>query len=60
VNNTLEVLAVAGHGAGAVVSMLGIVFHVSKEKTVRDRDVAVHSLCLIYHLNALRKHAKRL
>lgn len=58
--NTLEVLAVAAHGAAAAISMLGIAFHVSKERTVADRDVVIHSLCFLYHLNALRKHARRL
>jgi hypothetical protein len=57
---TLEVIAIAGHGAGVVLSMLGVAFHVAKERTLKDRDVAVHSLALLYHLNALRKHAKRL
>lgn len=57
---TLEILAVAAHGGSAVLNLLGIIFHVSNERTLLDRDVAINAVCLVYHVNAIRKHAKRL
>jgi hypothetical protein len=36
------------------------VFHLLRERTIFDRDVALNAFLLWYHGNAVAKHAKRL
>jgi hypothetical protein len=56
----LETLAVAGHGGGVFLSFIALVFHLLRERTIFDRDVALNAFLLWYHGNAVAKHAKRL
>jgi hypothetical protein len=59
-DKTLEVLAIAAHGAGTLLGLLALLFHLLRERTVLDRDVIIAAFCIWYHGNAVLKHGKRL
>lgn len=59
-DRTLETLAVAAHGGGVLLSFIALVFHLVRERTIFDRDVAVSAFCLWYHGWSVKRHAERL